>query len=125
MPKTLSKGDLVDAIAKAADIPKTKADAALGALVDTVVSNVTKGNTVRVPQLGTWKRQARKARTARNPQTGASVKVPATKVPKFTPAAGFKDEVGGKSTAKKGGAKKPAARKSTARKPAARGGRKR
>lgn len=110
MPKTLTKQDLVDAIAKAADIPKTKADAALGAFVDTVVSNVTKGNTVRVPQLGTWKRQPRKARTARNPQTGATVKVPATKVPKFTAAAGFKDGVGGKSPAKK----KPAAKKKKA-----------
>lgn len=96
MPKTLTKSDLIDAIAKNADIPKTKADAALGALVNTVVTNVKKGHTVRVSGLGTWKRQSRKARTARNPQTGAAVKVPATKVPKFTAAAGFKDEVGGK-----------------------------
>lgn len=114
MPKTLTKQDMVDAIAKAADIPKTKADAALGAFVDTVVSNVRKGHTVRVPQLGTWKRQNRKARTARNPQTGATVKVPATKVPKFNPAAGFKDEVGAKKQAP--AKKKTAAKKSSSKK---------
>lgn len=123
MPKTLSKGDLVDAIAKAADIPKTKADAALNALVDTVVTNVKSGNTVRVPQLGTWKRANRKARTARNPQTGATVKVPATKVPRFTPASGFKDSVAGKATtkksSKKAAGKKAAGKKSAGRKSAA------
>lgn len=93
MPKTVSKPDLVDAIATGAGIPKTKADAALDALVDAVVTNVTKGNDVRVPGLGTWKRAARKARTGRNPQTGAAVKIPATKVPKFSAAVGFKDQV--------------------------------
>lgn len=105
MPKTLTKSDLVDAIAKSADIPKTKADAALGALVDTVVSNVTKGNTVRVPQLGTWKRANRKARTGRNPQTGKPVKIPARKAPSFSPSSTFKDEVAG-TTKKKAARKK-------------------
>lgn len=109
MAKTLTKSEIIDAIAKSADIPKTKADDALNAVVDTVVSNVKKGNSVRVPGLGTWKRANRKARTARNPQTGATIKVPATKVPRFSPAAGFKDEVSGDT--KKKGAKKKGAKK--------------
>jgi len=116
VPKTLSKSDIVEAVAKAADIPKAKADAAINALVDAVVDNVKAGNTVRVPQLGTFKRANRKARTARNPQTGATVKVPATKVPRFTPAAGFKDNVAGKAPAKKSAAKKGAAKKTAAKK---------
>ena len=113
MAKTVSKPDLVQAIADGAGIAKTKADAALDALVGAVVSNVAKGNDVRVPGLGTWKRAARKARTGRNPQTGAAVKIPATKVPKFSAAVGFKDEVSG---GKKAPAKKAAAKKAPARK---------
>ncbi|MBI2169144.1 MAG: HU family DNA-binding protein [Actinobacteria bacterium] len=101
----MTKPELIDAIATGAGIPKTKADAALSALVDAVVANVTKGNTVRVPGLGTWKRANRKARVGRNPQTGAPVKIPARKVPQFSAASGFRDGVGG--VAKKP-AKKPA-----------------
>lgn len=108
MPKNLTKSDLVDVMAKSADIPKTKADAALGALVETVVANVSKGNTVRVSGLGTWKRANRKARTARNPQTGATVNVPASRVPRFSAATGFKEEVAGSAS---GGKKKATRRK--------------
>lgn len=122
MPKTLSKTDLVAAIARGAELPKVKAEAALGALVDAVVTNVSKGNTVRVPQLGSWTRVNRKARTARNPQTGAPVKVPATKVPKFSASAGFKDLVAGKvnPAAKKAGSKGAAARKPATKRAATR-----
>ena len=100
MPKSVSKPELVDAIAAAADIPKTKADAALSAFVDTIVGNVSKGNSVRVPGLGTWKRANRKARTGRNPQTGLPVKIPARKAPAFSPAIAFKDGVNGKTAGK-------------------------
>lgn len=106
MPKSVSKPELVEAIAAAADIPKTKADAALTALVDAVVGNVSKGNSVRVPGLGTWKRANRKARTGRNPQTGAPVKIPARKAPAFSPAIAFKDEVNGKPAGKSAAKKK-------------------
>lgn len=106
VPKSVSKPELVDAIAAAADIPKTKADAAVNAFVEAVVANVAKGNTVRVPGLGTWKRANRKARTGRNPQTGATVNIPARKAPAFSPAAGFKETVNGKPAGKAKATKK-------------------
>lgn len=100
MPKSVSKPDLVDAVADAAGIPKTKADVAVNAFVDAIVANVAKGNSVRVPGLGTWKRANRKARTGRNPQTGDTVKIPARKAPAFSPAIGFKEAVNGKTATK-------------------------
>jgi len=116
VPKTLTKSDLVDAIASGAGIPKTQADAALNALVETVVINVTKGNTVRVPGLGSWKRTNRKARTGRNPQTGKPVKIPARKAPTFGASATFKDAVNGTVKKKAPAKKKPAAKKAPAKK---------
>jgi DNA-binding protein HU-beta len=62
---------------------------------------VKKGERVALVGFGTFERQDRKARTARNPRSGDPVKVKATKVPRFRAGQGFKDVVAGKATAPK------------------------
>ena len=115
----MNKSQLVDAIASGAGISKADAGAALDTLLKTVEGAVRKGERVSVPGFGTFERRSRAARTARNPRTGAAIKVKAAKVPAFRPGQEFKDIVDGKKPAPKAAAAKPAAAKAPARKPAA------
>ena len=71
------------------------------AVATPVEAAVKKGERVALVGFGTFERQDRKARTARNPRSGAPVKVKATKVPRFRAGQGFKDVVAGKATAPK------------------------
>src|SRR3989442_4533796 len=80
--------------------------------IDTVQLTVKKGEKVSLPGFGGWSQTQRKARTARNPRTGAAVKVPAGKGVKFTVGATFKDIV----AAKRGTAAKTAAAQAPAKK---------
>jgi len=73
----------------------------LGSLIQHTQVAVKKGDRVSLVGFGTFERQDRKARTARNPRSGAPVKVKATKVPRFRAGQGFKDVVAGKATAPK------------------------
>jgi len=109
----MNKDELVAEVAKQADVAKSVAAAVLEALTDTVKTSVAKGQKVALVGFGTFEKRVRNARTARNPRTGETVKVPKTNVPAFKPGAAFKETVSGK----KAGAKKPAAKKkATARK---------
>lgn len=93
MPE-MKKADLVDAIAKRVDgVTKKDIEAVLGALGDTVTENVSTGNTVPLPGLGKFNRTERAARRGRNPATGETIQVPASRVPSFKAAKPFKDEV--------------------------------
>ena len=76
-------------------------DKVLGSLIQHTQVAVKKGERVALVGFGTFERQDRKARTARNPRSGAPVKVKATKVPRFRAGQGFKDVVAGKATAPK------------------------
>src|SRR3954464_7957894 len=79
--------------------------------IETVEQTVKKGEKVSLPGFGGWSQTQRKARTARNPRTGAAVKVPAGKGVKFTVGATFKDIVAakrGSAAAKTAAAKAPA-----------------
>lgn len=92
----MNKGELVEALASATDSSKREADDFLNAFIDTVTTQVKKGERVQLPGFGTFERRARSARTARNPRTGEEIKIKATKVPAFKPGAGFKSAVSGK-----------------------------
>jgi DNA-binding protein HU-beta len=81
---------------------------------------VKKGERVALVGFGTFERQDRKARTARNPRSGDPVKVKATKVPRFRAGQGFKDVVSGRATAPKLTPVKSTAKASTARASASR-----
>jgi DNA-binding protein HU-beta len=98
---TMNKTELVEAIAKSAELTKVDAEKALAAMIDTVVKAVSKGDTVTLVGFGTFKSSKRAARTGRNPATGAALKIAATTVPKFSAGATFKTAVAGKKAAKK------------------------
>ncbi len=97
----MNKTELIEAIAKDADLSKAAAGNALDAFTAAVVKAVSKGDTVSLIGFGTFKSSKRAARTGRNPQTGKEIKIAATTVPRFTAGAGFKAAVAGKKAAKK------------------------
>ena len=97
----LNRKELVDAIQKHTLVARTDVDKVLGSLIQHTQVAVKKGDRVSLVGFGTFERQDRKARTARNPRSGAPVKVKATKVPRFRAGQGFKDVVAGKATAPK------------------------
>ena len=89
----MNKSDLVDAIAKSADISKAAAARALDATVDSIKKALKKGDTVSLVGFGTFKVGKRAARNGRNPRTGETIKIKAAKVPKFSAGKGLKDAV--------------------------------
>ncbi len=89
----MNKSDLVDAIAKSADISKAAAGRALDATVESIKKALKKGDTVSLVGFGTFKVGKRAARNGRNPRTGETIKIKAAKVPKFTSGKGLKDAV--------------------------------
>jgi len=89
----VNKTDLIDHIAKHADISKAAAGRALDALVGAVKTTLKKGGSVTLVGFGTFAVGKRAARTGRNPRTGASIKIKAAKVPKFRPGKGLKDAI--------------------------------
>ena len=97
----MNKSELIDAIAKDAEISKTAAGKALDAVTGSIVKAVAKGASVTLVGFGTFKSSKRAARTGRNPQTGKEIKIAATTVPRFTAGASFKAAVAGKKAAKK------------------------
>jgi DNA-binding protein HU-beta len=112
----LNRKELVDSIQKHTAVARADVDRVLGSLIQHTQVAVKKGDRVSLVGFGTFERQDRKARTARNPRSGEPVKVKATKVPRFRAGQGFKDVVSGKATAPKlTAAKAPATATSSAR----------
>ncbi len=89
----MNKQELVDAMAAKAQISKAAAGKALDAFVDSVTDAMAKGNKVTLVGFGTFLVSQRASRKGRNPQTGAIIDIPATKVPKFRPGAELKGSV--------------------------------
>lgn len=89
----MTKTELIEKIAVSAQITKAAAGAVLNTFMDSVKKTLKKGNKVTLIGFGTFSIANRKARTGRNPQTGAPIKVRARKVPKFSAGQGFKDAV--------------------------------
>ena len=89
----MNKTQLVDKIAEGADITKADAGKALDAFIEAVTEALQDGDSVSLVGFGTFSIQKRAARTGRNPQTGATIDIPAAMVPKFKPGKGLKDAV--------------------------------
>ena len=87
----MNKTELIDVIAKSADISKAAAGRALDATVTAVQQTLKKGNMVTLVGFGTFYVGKRAARNGRNPQTGATIKIKAAKVPKFRAGKSLKD----------------------------------
>lgn len=122
----MNKAELIDAVAARLGHSKRDVTAIVDAFIDDTKRAVAKGEKVAISGFGVFEAQARKARLGRNPRTGETVKIKATKLPKFRPGAEFKAVVSGAkkvaapAAAKKAApAKKAAAKKSPAKKAAA------
>ena len=96
----MNKAELIELIATGADISKAAAGKALDSTIDAITNAVAKGDSVTLVGFGTFKSAKRAARTGKNPKTGATLKIPATTVPKFTAGAGFKAAVAPKKKKK-------------------------
>lgn len=91
--KTMTKAELIDAVAQNAGVSKVDAERTIGAFFELVVSSAKKGDKVAWPGFGSFSTSKRKARTGRNPQTGAPVQVPASLAMKFTASSTLKSEL--------------------------------
>ncbi len=92
---SVNKAELVDRLAARLDVTKKLAGEAVEAIVDEITKAVAKGDKVAISGFGVFEKADRAARVGRNPQTGATVKIKATSVPKFRPGSEFKSLVSG------------------------------
>ncbi|PZS26242.1 MAG: DNA-binding protein [Pseudonocardiales bacterium] len=116
----MNKAELIKAVEERLEGDRKTAQQAVNHVVDTIIRAVAKGEKVAITGFGVFEKRRRGARTARNPKTGAAVKVKATSVPAFRAGAGFKEVVSGakklEKLAKSTVAKKATTPKSTAAK---------
>jgi DNA-binding protein HU-beta len=89
----MNKSELIEAVATHSGLSKADADRAVNAFTESVKKSLKKGNSVALVGFGTFKVSKRSARTGRNPQTGATIKIAAKKVPRFTAGKALKDAV--------------------------------
>jgi len=89
----MNKADLIKKMAVEAAISQKQAGKALDAIIDGVEDTLKIGKRVTIVGFGTFSVTKRKARTGRNPKTGAPLKIPARKVPKFTPGKNLRESV--------------------------------
>lgn len=89
----MTKAELIAAVAKKSGLKNTEATKAIDAALEIIMKTVAKDNDVRIVGFGTFTLAKRAARQGRNPRTGAAIKIPATKVPRFRPGKDFKEAV--------------------------------
>lgn len=92
----MNKAELVDAIHAGAQLSKGDAEKALNAFIEAVQDAVAAGDKVTLPGFGSFARTDRRERMGRNPRTGETVVIPASKGVKFSAGAKFKSQVSGK-----------------------------
>ncbi|HSR11988.1 MAG TPA: HU family DNA-binding protein [Thermodesulfobacteriota bacterium] len=88
----MNKNDLINEVAKVAG-SKRMAEKSVSCVLDTIKKALKKGQPITLVGFGTFSVGKRKARIGRNPQTGKEIKIPARKVPKFSPGKALKDAV--------------------------------
>ncbi|MCH1981902.1 MULTISPECIES: HU family DNA-binding protein [Ruminococcus] len=89
----MNKTELIAAMADQAELSKKDAEAALKAFVDVIAAELKKGEKVQLVGFGTFEVAERAAREGRNPQTGKTMKIEASKAPKFKAGKALKDMV--------------------------------
>ena len=89
----MNKEELVKEISKKSKVSQKSVAAILSATLDTIEKTVSKGKKVTLVGFGTFESRKRAARTGRNPQTGATLKIAAKKVPAFSAGKKFKELV--------------------------------
>ncbi|MGH2914923.1 MAG: HU family DNA-binding protein [Solirubrobacteraceae bacterium] len=94
--ETMNKTELLEAVAKDSGLSKADSARALESVINTVTKTLKKGDEVAITGFGKFSVAKRGARTGRNPQTGEPVKIKASKSPKFSAGATFKNAVAGR-----------------------------
>ncbi len=89
----MTKAELIEKMAKDADISKAAAGTALNSMIENIAKTIKKDKKVSLVGFGTFSLAKRKARMGRNPRTGEAIKIKASKSPKFSPGKAFKDAV--------------------------------
>ncbi|GJL80705.1 MAG: DNA-binding protein HU-beta [marine bacterium B5-7] len=89
----MNKTELVEALAASNDMSKSEAAAVLDGLVDIVTKTLSSGDSIAITGFGTFSVSDRAARTGRNPQTGETIHIAASKMPKFKAGKALKDAV--------------------------------
>jgi DNA-binding protein HU-beta len=89
----MNKSELIEAIAAEADVPKAQAGRVLDAMVSVVGNALAGGEQVSMVGFGTFLVRERPARSGRNPRTGATIKIAASKTPSFKAGKALKDKV--------------------------------
>ncbi len=89
----MNKAELIDAIVAKTEMSKKDADAALSAVVDAIKDALKAGDKVQLVGFGTFSVKERVARTGKNPATGATIEIPACKVPAFAAGKALKDSI--------------------------------
>jgi DNA-binding protein HU-beta len=113
----MNRKELVTEVAKRTEMAMSQINHLLDNVLDTITDAMANGREVAVKGFGTFAVAKRAARVGRNPQTGAKIKINASKAPKFRPSSQLKDAVrSGKKVAKKKTAKKAAPKAKKAKK---------
>ena len=89
----MNKTDLIDVVAESADLPKASAGRAVDAMVNAITKALKKNVEVTLVGFGTFSVRKRAARAGRNPRTGETIKIAASKVPAFKAGKALKDAV--------------------------------
>ena len=89
----MNKTELIEIVAKETELTKKKAEAAVNAVLEAITGALVDGDKVQLIGFGTFEVKERAAREGRNPATGATMKIPASKAPAFKAGKAFKDAI--------------------------------
>jgi DNA-binding protein HU-beta len=87
----MTKAELTESVASKVDLPRATAERAVNTLFDDIVAALRRGDKVNISGFGTFSVAERKARTGRNPKTGETIEISASRAPKFKPGKTLKD----------------------------------
>jgi len=114
----VNRTELVDSVSGKTGLDKKQSEAAVTAVADAVINEIKAGNKVSLFGFGTFSPTARAARMGRNPQTGAPVKIAASKGVRFAPASAFKEVLNSRGGSKAAAGKKETTKTAAAKKSA-------
>jgi DNA-binding protein HU-beta len=89
----MNKSEFIDAVAQSADLPKASAAKAVDAMVEVIGNTLRRGDQVTLVGFGTFLTRNREARQGRNPRTGETINIRASRVPSFKAGKALKDTV--------------------------------
>ena len=89
----MNKADLIQEVANRSGLTKKDSESAVDAIIDGITESLAKGGKVQLVGFGTFEVRSRKAREGRNPATGETIKIEASKVPAFKAGKALKDKV--------------------------------